>query len=93
MTGIEARLTYLQWQPSYAITRPYRIGQFTGRRRPGKQREKTTNLVFCAAEQMEIIRDIRNWTGDPPFNLDTNGFAYKRYGSPALTKPHDYSHQ
>jgi hypothetical protein len=93
MTDIEARLTYLQWQPSYALTRPYRIGQFAGRRRPGKQREKTTNLVFCAAEQMETIRDIRTWAGDPPFNLDTNGFAYKRCQSPALTKSYDYSDQ
>jgi hypothetical protein len=89
MADIEARLTYLQWQPSYAYTRPYKIGQFARRRMPGKQREKTTNLVFCAAEQTETIRDIRAL--EPLFNLDTNGFAYKRCHGPALTKPYDYS--
>lgn len=88
---VETRLTYLQWQPSYIHTRPYRIGQFVGRRRPNKQCEKTTNLVFCVADHAETIRDIRGLTEDPPFNLDTNGFAYRKCPGPALTKAYDYS--
>lgn len=90
-TDVEARLTYLQWQPSYAHTRPYKIGQFTGRRRPGQRREKTTNLVFCAAELTETIKDVRGFSGDSPFTLDINGFTYKRCPRPALKKPYEYS--
>ncbi|KAL2827757.1 hypothetical protein BDW59DRAFT_54564 [Aspergillus cavernicola] len=91
-TDVETRLTYLQWQPSYTHIRPYRIGQFAGRRRPNKQREKTTNLVFCVADHAETIRDIRGLlTEDLPFNLDTNGFAYIKCPRPALTKAYDYS--
>jgi hypothetical protein len=90
-TDVETRLTYLQWQPSYAHTRPYKIGQFAGRRRPGQRREKTTNLVFCAAELMETIKDVRGFSGNSPFTLDTNGFAYRRCSRPALTKPYEYS--
>ncbi|KAL4784377.1 hypothetical protein BJX76DRAFT_347853 [Aspergillus varians] len=89
---VEARLTYLQWQPSYMHTRPYRIGQFVGRRRPNKQRDKATNLVFCVADHAETIKDVRGLTeNEHPFNLDTNGFAYIRCTRPALTKSYEYS--
>lgn len=92
-TDVQAKLTYLQWQPSYAHTRPYRIGQFVGRRNPRKekQREKTTNLVFCAAEHAETIRDIRGLTDGPAFTLDCNGFVYIKCSPPALAKAYDYS--
>ncbi|KAL4866188.1 hypothetical protein BDV12DRAFT_173246 [Aspergillus spectabilis] len=92
-TDVETRLTYLQWQPSYTHTRPYRIAQLAGRRRPNKQRcEKTTNLVFRLADHAETIRDIRGSNEDlPSFNLDTNGFAYRKCPRPALTKAYDYS--
>lgn len=92
-TDVQAKLTYLQWQPSYTHTRPYRIGQFVGRRnsRKEKHREKTTNLVFCAAEHAETIKDIRGLTDGPAFTLDTNGFVYIKCPPPALAKAYDYS--
>lgn len=91
-TDVQAKLTYLQWQPSYSHTRPYRIGQFVGRRKPKKQKEgeKTTNLVFCVAEHAETIKDIRGLNGSS-FNLDTNGFGYLKCPPPALAKAYDYS--
>ncbi|KAL4929530.1 uncharacterized protein BDV17DRAFT_261116 [Aspergillus undulatus] len=102
-TDVSTRLTYLQWQPSYTQTRPYRIVQPGGRRRkPNKNRENTTNLVFRVAEHAETIIDIRQLAPDPSpdhpdplpllkFNLDTNGFAYRRCPRPALTKAYEYS--
>lgn len=90
-TDVETRLTYLHWQPSYNQTRPYRIGQFAGRRRLNKQREKKTNLAFCVADHAETIRDVRGLIEDTPFNLDTNGFSYRRCPRPALTMAYDYS--
>ena len=92
-TDVQAKLTYLQWQPSYTHTRPYRIGQFVGRRNPRKekQREKTTNLVFKAAKHAETIRDIRGLTDGPAFTLDANGFVYIKCPPPALANAYDYS--
>lgn len=89
-TDVQAKLTYLQWQPSYTHTRPYRIGQFVGRRKSNKAkpRERTTNLVFCEADLAETIKDVR---GFAPFNLDANGFAYLKCPRPALTNAYDYS--
>ncbi|PYH62040.1 uncharacterized protein BO96DRAFT_428776 [Aspergillus niger CBS 101883] len=88
---VQARLTYLQWQPSYTHTRPYRIGVFSGRRKRNADRDKTTNLVFHVADHPETIRDIRGLIDAPPFDLDINGFAYKRCPPPAITKPYEYS--
>ncbi|KAL4886834.1 hypothetical protein BJY04DRAFT_212808 [Aspergillus karnatakaensis] len=89
-TDVQTRLTYLEWQPSYAETRPYRISQFVGRRKPKRQdREKTTNLVFRRADQAETIRDVRGLNGN--FTLDNNGFVYKRCPPPALTEAYEYS--
>ncbi|RDW86107.1 uncharacterized protein DSM5745_02749 [Aspergillus mulundensis] len=86
---VSAHLTYLQWQPSYSHTRPYRNSQFIGRRRPNrKQQQADTNLVFRVADHPETIRDVR---GLPRFDLDTNGFAYTRCGPPALTEAWMYS--
>lgn len=92
-TDVQAKLTYLQWQPSYTHTRPYRIGQFVGRRNPRKEkhREKTTNLVFKAAEHAETIRDTRGLTDEPAFTLDANGFVYIKCPPPALANAYDYS--
>ncbi|RAL09125.1 uncharacterized protein BO97DRAFT_352704 [Aspergillus homomorphus CBS 101889] len=87
---VQAKLTYLQWQPSYAHIRPYRIGQFVTRRRRQKERDKTTNLVFHEADHAETIRDIRGLAQDS-FHLDINGFVYLQCPPPALTKPWDYS--
>lgn len=88
---VQARLTYLQWQPSYTHTRPYRIGVFSGRRKRNADRDKTTDLVFHVADHPETIRDIRGLIDAPPFDLDINGFAYKRCPPPAITKPYEYS--
>ncbi|KAL7657974.1 hypothetical protein ACMYSQ_004116 [Aspergillus niger] len=88
---VQARLTYLQWQPSYTHTRPYRIGVFSGRRKRNADRDKTTNLVFHVADHPETIRDIRGLIDAPPFDLDINGFAYKRCPPPAITRPYEYS--
>ncbi|KAL4969859.1 uncharacterized protein BDV14DRAFT_163767 [Aspergillus stella-maris] len=92
-TDVQARLTYLEWQPEYKATRPYKISQYVGRRKRKKQAggsEKTTNLVFREAEP-ETIKDVRGLTGDPPFCLDRNGFAYVPCPPPALTKAWEYS--
>ncbi|GLA73397.1 hypothetical protein AtubIFM55763_004311 [Aspergillus tubingensis] len=88
---VQARLTYLQWQPSYTHTRPYKIGVFAGRRKRNIDRDKTTNLVFHVADRPETIRDIRGLTETLPFDLDTNGFVYKRCLAPTLTKSYEYS--
>ncbi|RAH63523.1 hypothetical protein BO85DRAFT_495434 [Aspergillus piperis CBS 112811] len=88
---VQARLAYLQWQPSYTHTRPYRIGVFAGRRKRDIDRDKTTNLVFHVADRPETIRDIRGLTEPPPSDLDTNGFVYKRCLAPTLTKSYEYS--
>ncbi|PYH43905.1 uncharacterized protein BP01DRAFT_322230 [Aspergillus saccharolyticus JOP 1030-1] len=91
-TDVEAKLTYLEWQPSYTHTRPYRIGRITGRRRPKWQRDdQTTNLVFREADQTEIIRDVRELADNPPFSLEITGFAYIRCPTPTLTRAHEYS--
>lgn len=88
---VQARLAYLQWQPSYTHTRPYRIGVFAGRRKRNIDRDKTTNLVFHVADHPETIRDIRGLSEAPAFDLDTNGFVYKRCLAPTLTKSYEYS--
>ncbi|KAL4938265.1 hypothetical protein BDV06DRAFT_201213 [Aspergillus oleicola] len=91
-TDVEARLTYLQWQPDYTETRPYRVSQFVGRRkRKKKEPEKTTNLVFREADQPETIKDVRGLPAQPPISLDGNGFAYLQCPPPALTEAYEYS--
>ena len=90
-TDVQARLTYLEWQPEYTETRPYKVSQYVGRRkRKKKDDQKTTNLVFREAEP-ETIKDVRGWTEAPPFNLDRNGFAYVQCPPPALIKAYEYS--
>ncbi|KAJ0421292.1 hypothetical protein BJY00DRAFT_300947 [Aspergillus carlsbadensis] len=39
-TDAHTKLTYLEWQPSYTHTRPYRISEYVGRRRKGKNKPK-----------------------------------------------------
>ncbi|KAL2861947.1 hypothetical protein BJX68DRAFT_13871 [Aspergillus pseudodeflectus] len=103
-TDALTELTYLEWQPSYTHTRPYRISEYVGRRRKGKNKAKqqqgdegegkndklpNTNLVFRTSEHAETIRDIRG--SAEQFTLDTNGFAYIRCPPPALTRAWEYA--
>ncbi|KAL4799556.1 hypothetical protein BDV19DRAFT_261094 [Aspergillus venezuelensis] len=88
---VQARLTYLKWQPEYTETRAYKISQYIGRRKQKKQGgEKTSNLVFREGEP-EMIKDVNGLKGDRPFSLDRNGFAYVRCPAPVLTKAYEYS--
>ncbi|KAL4953498.1 hypothetical protein BDW69DRAFT_194817 [Aspergillus filifer] len=94
---VEARLTYLEWQPNYTETRPYKISQYVGRRRTKKKKkededhERTTNLVFREARNAETIKDIRGLTEDLSLNLDRNGFTYVQCSPPGLTKAYEYA--
>ncbi|KAL3490231.1 hypothetical protein BJX62DRAFT_252143, partial [Aspergillus germanicus] len=105
-TDAQTQLTYLEYQPSYTHTRPYRISTYVGRRRKGKnkanhqpgegegngdnEKPPNTNLVFRKSEHAETIRDIRGCSAEQ-FTLDTNGFAYIRCPPPALTRAWEYS--
>jgi hypothetical protein len=105
-TDAQTQLTYLEWQPSYTHTRPYRISTYVGRQRKGKnkanhqpgegegngdnEKPPNTNLVFRKSEHAETIRDIRGCSAEQ-FTLDTNGFAYIRCPPPALTRAWEYS--
>lgn len=86
---VETKLTYLQWQPEYSSSRPYRIAQF-GRKRTNNQQPKPHNLVFHKPDRTETIKDIRGCTGKE-FTLETNGFVYARYPPPVFTEPKEFA--
>jgi hypothetical protein len=89
---IETKLKYLEWQPSYTHTRPYRIAKF-GRKRKNDDQNKPYNLVFREGHNTEIIKDIRGMKEDERnsgFTLDANGFVYRRYPAPLFTNPKDF---
>jgi hypothetical protein len=89
---IETKLKYLEWQPSYNHTRPYRIAQF-GRKRKNQDENKPHNLVFREGDAAETIRDIRGINEGEKhhgFTLETNGFVYRRYPPLLFANPKDF---